>query len=78
MDLLLTQALTAHEDSLCPGCAQPKDLAYDVDADGWYEAHEVNCAACKALHEHGGKQKKPTPGAKVYALDTRPETEPPS
>lgn len=64
-------ALTAYEESLCSGCGQPKDVAYNPDADGWFEAHEVTCAGCKAQHEHG-KGKDPSPGGKLYVVDGRP------
>lgn len=73
---MLTLALTAHEDSLCPGCGQPKDVAYNPDSDGWYEAAEVVCAGCKAQHDHGKGQKEPTPGGKVFVIDSRPADEP--
>jgi hypothetical protein len=71
-DLLLSMALTAYEESLCSGCGQPKDEAYNPDAEGWYEAHEVTCAGCKAQQDHGNGKKEPTPGAKVYVVDSRP------
>lgn len=69
---MVTLALTVYEESLCPGCGQPKDAAYNPDAEGWYEAHEITCAGCKAQQDHGGKQKKSAAGAKTYVVDTRP------
>ena len=65
-------ALTAYEDGMCSGCGQPKDLTYNPDAEGWYEAREVACAGCAAQHEHGKDQKQATPGGKLYVVDTRP------
>lgn len=35
-----------HEDSLCPGCGQPKDHAWDPRNEGEYEVHKVTCQAC--------------------------------
>lgn len=66
-------ALLSYEDSLCGGCGQPKDIAYNPDADGWFEAETVTCAGCAAQQQHGRKQGKEAPaGQKVYVLDTRP------
>lgn len=67
-------ALLSYEDSLCPGCGQRKDVAFNPDSDGWFEAREVVCAGCAAKqnHEHGDQNRKPTPGAKVYVVDGRP------
>jgi len=44
----LAEALIAWEDSLCPGCGQPIDRAWDPRSEGEYEAHEHICEACKA------------------------------
>lgn len=71
-DLLLSLALTAYEDSLCSGCGQPKDVAFNPDAEGWLEAREVVCAGCAARHRHGQARKDPVAGAKVYVEDIRP------
>lgn len=71
-DRLLALALTAHEDSLCGGCGQPKDQAYNPDAQGWFEARAVVCAGCAARDEHGKEQKTRTAGEKVYVVDTLP------
>ena len=47
-------------------------MAYNPDAEGWYEAHELVCAGCKAHADLGKDHKEPTPGGKVYVTDTRP------
>lgn len=69
-------ALLAYEDSLCGGCGQPKDVVYNPDAEGWFEAHTVTCAGCAAQQEHSNKQRSqkttPTPGEKVFVVDGRP------
>lgn len=37
---------------LCPcGCGQPRKLAHDEDTEGWWEVHEVQCQARKALED---------------------------
>lgn len=65
-------ALLAYEDSLCSGCGQPKDVAYNPDSIGWFEAHEVTCAGCAADQEHRNRDKQSSPGAKTYVVDGRP------
>jgi hypothetical protein len=71
---MLTLALTQYEASLCGGCGQDKSVSYNPDADGWYEAQQLVCAGCAAMQNgpEGGDKNKPTPGAKVYVVDTRP------
>lgn len=71
--MLLSLALTAYEDSLCGGCGQPKDRAYNPDMDGWYEARaDIQCASCAAMDRHREETKKPEPGTKSYVIDARP------
>lgn len=53
-DRALMLGLAAHETSLCPGCDQPRELAWHADAEGFYEAHSFVCHACTA--KAGGKQ----------------------
>lgn len=65
-------ALLAYEDSICGGCGQPKDVAYNPDAAGWFETREITCAGCAAQHTEARKDKKPAPGSKTYVIDTRP------
>lgn len=45
-DRLLAVALTEHESRLCPcGCGFPRDVAWDPDADGWFEGRAHVCYA---------------------------------
>lgn len=36
------------ESGLCPGCKQPRDVAWHSDMDGHYDAHTYVCHACTA------------------------------
>jgi hypothetical protein len=42
----LAEALIAWEDSLCPGCGNPRDQAWDPRSEGEWEAHKHRCEAC--------------------------------
>lgn len=74
-DRLLSMALLAYEDSMCPGCGQPKDVTFNPDADGWFEVQEITCAGCAAQQQHTKQhrsQKTERPGLKTFVIDTRP------
>lgn len=63
----LAEALTIVEDGLCPGgCGQKRDLAWNGDTDGWWESHEVVCAACAELERAQKEAKEPEPGVLRY------------
>lgn len=54
-DRALLLGLQAYEDTLCPGCGQPKHLAWhDMLADDWMGSGVV-CHACTAME--GGTEK---------------------
>lgn len=40
--------LEMFEATLCPGCDQPREIAWHADAEGEYEAHSFLCHACGA------------------------------
>lgn len=52
-DRSLLLGLAKFEDSLCPGCDEPRELAWHADAEGFYEAHSFVCHGCAAKQ---GKQ----------------------
>lgn len=66
-DRLLSIALTLHEQSRA-SCGHYMDEAFG--GRGSWEVHEVVCAACAAIEKHHDAHEKPTPGAKVFAVDT--------
>ena len=72
-DRVLTMALTLYEDGLCGECGQPRHLAHNPDADGWYASHVVVCAACQATQSAAKNQKEHVPGLKRYAVSILPE-----
>lgn len=37
-----------YENTLCPGCGQPKEIAWHAESDGEYVGHEFVCFGCKA------------------------------
>lgn len=56
-DRLLAESLLSYEDSLCPGCGQPRDRAWDPRTEGEWEVHEDFCQPCTARHVEGGEHK---------------------
>ena len=49
-EILLAQALTGYQQSLCPGCGDPKHTAWNPDAAGCYQVDcDIECAGCAAL-----------------------------
>lgn len=43
--------LAEYETTLCPGCGQPKHLAWHRRTDGEWEGHRWVCHACSAKHD---------------------------
>lgn len=71
------ESLITHEDSLCPGCGQPRDRAWDPRTEGEWDVHEDFCQPCTARHLQGGEVKPgrfvtvaaaPAPGASVQQV----------
>jgi hypothetical protein len=58
-DHALLLGLQQHEDSLCPGCGQPKHVAWHSDMDGWFEVEVIKCQACTVLNAPEGEAGKP-------------------
>lgn len=61
-DRLLSIALTLHERSIM-GCG------HYIDEPGDWKAEEFVCKACAAVEKHQADHEKPTPGAKVVAIN---------
>lgn len=51
-DRALLLALVSYELTLCPGCGEPKHLAWHSGMEGWYETEEWVCHACTAKDGH--------------------------
>lgn len=47
-DRALLVALARYEGTLCPGCGQPKQLAWHGDLTDWWEADRFICGGCTA------------------------------
>ena len=60
-------ALTAYEDSLCPGCGQPHSKTHGDHNVGRYEATDDNiCHGCAPLEALRDKENRDTyPGQKI-------------
>lgn len=43
--------LEMYEATLCPGCSQPREIAWHADAEGEYEGHAFVCHACTAKQD---------------------------
>lgn len=63
-DRQLAYALTVYEQSLCPGCGQPRSACWDDQ--GEWDHHTTNCASCAVLERHSDNEKKPIPGQKAW------------
>lgn len=53
-DRSLLLALEEYESTLCPGCQQPREIAWHADVEGHYEGNGLVCHACSAKD---GRQK---------------------
>lgn len=74
-DRLLAMALLTHEDSVCRGCGQYVDEAYDERAEGEYEVRAQVCQGCAARERHAdrGKDETHRHGEITYVADLRRE-----
>ncbi len=74
-DRLLAMALLVHEDSICRGCGQYVDEAYDVRAVGEYEVRSQVCEGCAARERHQDRSKddRHVHGELTYVVDLRRE-----
>jgi hypothetical protein len=70
-DRVMAVALTMYEDSLHP-CGHPKDVAFNPDMDGWYEAEPLTCQACAAVDSYNQGREKPEPGEVLFVRNTMP------
>ena len=59
-DRTLAAALQWADDQECPGCHQPREIAWHSDMEGWYDPDDKNgggtirlvCHGCSAKHGH--------------------------
>lgn len=58
----LAEALIVHEASLCPGCGQPKHVAWDPRSEGEFDVEKVTCQACAAKDQAAKKSGDKTAG----------------
>lgn len=69
---MLSVALTLHEDSTHKPCGHPKDVAFNPDMAGWFEARDdLVCQACAAAEEYQ-RDSKMAPGQQVRVVNTLP------
>ena len=68
-DCLLDRAVAEHDRRLCPcGCGYWSEETRGDEHDGEFKAVEEVCHARAATDRYQQDQKKPTPGALVYAV----------
>lgn len=74
-DRLLAMALLVHEDSICRGCGQYVDEAYDERAEGEYGVRTRVCQGCGAMQRHQDREKdeRHRHGEIAYVVDLRRE-----
>lgn len=65
-DRMLATALTLYEQSLCPGCGQPREDCWN-DANAW-EMHTTTCGSCAVLERDREETKSPAPGRKAWTV----------
>lgn len=74
VDRMLAMALTAYEDSVCPGCGQPLSTAHGDDNVGRFEVVEDICHGCEALEANRESNKdNHYPGQKFHLHDSQSE-----
>ena len=49
-----------YQAGLCPGCGQPKELAWHPENEGWYDAAGIVCHACTAKEQAQNPKADPT------------------
>jgi len=86
-DRALLLALGMHESTLCPGCGEPKHVAWHSWMDGEYDAPTAVCHACTAqqgrqvaygqVHRHASDDKVARMPAFVFG-ETTTEADPPA
>lgn len=76
-DRLLAMAVDAYERSLCGGCGQPRDRAWDPRMSIHFAADEVECHGCNAIHDRSRQIEKDDRSWKIFAVDLGPAELPP-
>lgn len=64
LDTTAALAWQSYEDSLCPGCGQPRHETMEKGVQ--YRAHALRCQSCKAIHERAGKYPDADARAGIY------------
>lgn len=54
-DRALLAGYAVYEQTLCPGCGQPRHEAWHSDMDGYYETQLIVCHACTAKRDDDEK-----------------------
>ena len=68
-DRALMLAWDMHQQSLCPGCSEPKETAWHWDNDGWFDVVDpITCHVCTVRRRHGAEDPDTVPAVEYLPV----------